>query len=182
MSGRVAYNKLSEFDGLQSTTIQWGHRQNFNLSTSLNLDFNYASQGAVNQRNSFDPTRTTQQITSAANFSKRFWWGAVQLGGNRRQNLSDNSVSMELPSLAISPKPLDIGRHLTWSPGLTMRNSLGRFPLSPTPLKVDRPADSTVGTRTAAPRPSASRPRSGSVGSPGETPWPIRTARWWGGW
>jgi hypothetical protein len=147
MSGRVAYNKLSEFDGLRSTTIQWGHRQNFNLSTSLNLDFNYASRGFVNQRNSFDPAKTTQQITSAANFTKRFWWGAVQLGGNRRQNLSDNSVSMELPSMAISPKPLDIGRLVTWSPGLTVRNSLQQdFPLNA--IKVDPSGGlDTVGTR-----------------------------------
>ncbi|MDH4348234.1 MAG: putative LPS assembly protein LptD, partial [Gemmatimonadota bacterium] len=149
VSGRLAYNKLSEFDGLQSTTIQWGHRQNFSLSTSLNLDFNYASRGFVNQRNAFDPVQTTQQITSAANFTKRFWWGAVQLGGNRRQNLSDNSVSMELPSLAISPKPLDIGRHVTWYPGLTMRNSLEQdFPLSPAAVKVDPSGGlDTVGTR-----------------------------------
>lgn len=147
VSGRLAYNKLSEFDGLRSTTIQWGHRQNFNLSTSLNVDFNYASRGYVNQRNSFDPTQATQQIASAANFTKRFWWGSVQLGGNRRQNLTDNSVTMEVPSLAISPKPLDFGRHVTWSPGLTVRNSLEQgFPVKA--IRVDPGGGlDTVGTR-----------------------------------
>jgi Tat protein translocase TatC len=137
LSGSMGYQRTVETGGRRSTNIRWDHRQNFDLSTSLNLSLNYTSSGFVQRRNAIDPLLSTQQIVSAANFSKRFTWGTLSLGGNRRQNLSDNSVSMQLPSLAISPKPIDIGRNITWSPGLSISNSFeNHFPLSPTPVEV----------------------------------------------
>ena len=84
-------------------SLRWDHRQNFNLSTSLNLDLNYASNTALIQRNAVDPLLNTQNITSSVNFSKRYGWGTATLGGNRRQSLSDGSVQQLLPALTISP-------------------------------------------------------------------------------
>lgn len=137
LSGGMSYRRLTEEGGLRSTNIQWDHRQNFNLSTSLNLSLNYTSSGSVQQRNAIDPLLSTQQIVSAANFSKRFTWGTVSLGGNRRQNLSDKSVSMQLPSLSVSPKPIDIAKDVTWSPGLSVTNTFEtNFPVSPIPVIV----------------------------------------------
>jgi Tat protein translocase TatC len=137
LSGAVGYNRTLESGGRRSTNIRWDHRQNFDLSTSLNLSLNYSSSGFVQRRNAIDPLLSTQQIVSAANFSKRYAWGTVSLGGNRRQNLSDNSVSMLLPSLAVSPKPIDIGRNVTWSPGLSVSNSFEtNFPLTPRPVAI----------------------------------------------
>ena len=137
LSGAIAYNNLAETSGARSTNIRWDHRQNFDLSTSLNLSINYTSNGAVQQANAIDPLLSTQQIISAANFSKRYAWGTIALGGNRRQNLSDNSVSMTLPSLSVSPVPLDIGPNVTWSPSFTFSNSYeNNFPLNPIPLAI----------------------------------------------
>ncbi|HXW96714.1 MAG TPA: putative LPS assembly protein LptD [Gemmatimonadales bacterium] len=137
LTGSIAYSRLAENDGLRSTSIQWNHRQNFDLSTSLNLSLNYSSSGFVQQRNAIDPLASTQQIVSAANFSKRYNWGTISLGGNRRQSLSDNSVTMQLPSLAISPKPLDITKDITWSPGFTFTNSYqNNFPVTPVPVAI----------------------------------------------
>jgi Tat protein translocase TatC len=137
LSGGMSYRRLSETGGLRSTNIQWDHRQNFDLSTSLNLSLNYTSSGSVQQRNAIDPLLSTQQIVSAANFSKRFTWGTISLGGNRRQNLSDNSVSMQLPSLSVSPKPIDIAKDVTWSPGLSVNNTFEtNFPVTPLPVVV----------------------------------------------
>jgi len=136
-TGGVGYQRTVENTGRRSTNIRWDHRQAFNVTTSLNLTFNYASSGFVQRRNAIDPVASTQQIVSSANFTKRFVWGSVALGGNRRQNLSDNSVSMELPSLAISPKPIDFARNVTWSPGLSVRNSFEtNFPVRPAPLRI----------------------------------------------
>jgi len=150
LSGAVGYRRTVESGGRRSTNIRWDHRQNFSLSTSLNLSINYTSSGFVQRRNALDPLASTQQIVSAANFTKRFAWGSVALGGNRRQNLSDNSVSMQLPSLSVSPKPLDIGEHFTWSPGLSVTNSYEQnFPLSPR-LEVVTPGgglDTLLGSR-----------------------------------
>jgi Tat protein translocase TatC len=137
LHGAIGYNRTVESGGRRSTNIRWDHQQNFDLSTSLNVSFNYTSSGFVQRRNAIDPLQSTQQILSAANFSKRFVWGTVALGGNRRQNLSDQSVSMQLPSLSVSPKPIDIGRDVTWSPGLSVTNNLeNHFPVTPSPVVV----------------------------------------------
>jgi Tat protein translocase TatC len=137
LSGTIGYNRTSENTGARSTNIRWDHRQNFNLTTSLNLSLNYTSSGFVQQRNSIDPLLSTQQITSSANFSKRYAWGTVSLGGNRRQNLSDKSVSTQFPSLAISPKPIDLARDITWSPGFSLTNSLqSNTPINPGIIRV----------------------------------------------
>mgnify|MGYP001217401399 FL=1 len=137
VSGNIGYQRLAEDGGGRTTTLRWDHRQNFDLSTSLNLSLHYTSSGFVKSRNAIDPLLSTQQIVSAANFSKRYVWGTVALGGNRRQSLTDNSVSMQLPSLSISPKPIDFGRKMTWSPGLSITNSYENdFPVSPVPVEV----------------------------------------------
>jgi Tat protein translocase TatC len=137
MSGAMGYRRLVESGGRRSTNIRWDHRQNFDLSTSLNLSLNYTSSGFVQRRNAIDPLASTQQITSSANFSKRYSWGSVSLGGNRRQSLSDKSVTTQFPSLAITPKPLDLARNVTWSPGFSLNNTFeNNFPPSPTILRV----------------------------------------------
>jgi Tat protein translocase TatC len=130
IDGAVSYSQQHQSGGSSSTTIRWDHRQTFDLSTSLNLDLNYASNTAVIQRNAIDPLLNTQQITSSVNFSKRYGWGTVTLGGNRRQSLSDGSIQQLLPALTISPASIDLGSNITWSPGLSLTNNTS----SKTPL------------------------------------------------
>ncbi len=137
LSGAVGYRRLVESGGRRSTNIRWDHRQNFDLSTSLNLSLNYSSSGTVQRRNAIDPLLSTQQITSSANFTKRYTWGTVALGGNRRQSLSDKSISTQFPSLSITPKPLDLARNVTWSPGFSLTNNMeNNFPPSPAVVRV----------------------------------------------
>jgi sec-independent protein translocase protein TatC len=132
VSGSVAYSKQEQSGGGSSTTLRWDHQQTFNLSTSLNLDLNYASNTTILERNAIDPLLNTQQITSSVNFSKRYGWGTVTLGGNRRQSLSDGSVQQLLPALTISPASIDLGSNITWSPGLSFTNNTSsKTPLNP---------------------------------------------------
>ena len=132
VNGSVAYSKQQQTGGGSSTTLRWDHQQTFNLSTSLNLDLNYASNTAILERNAIDPLLNTQQITSSVNFSKRYGWGTVTLGGNRRQSLSDGSVQQLLPALTISPASIDLGSNITWSPGLSFTNNTSsKTPLNP---------------------------------------------------
>src|SRR5690606_2938137 len=42
----------------------------------------------------------------------------------RRQNVSDGSGNMTLPSLTVTPSPIAIGRDITWSPTLRATNEL----------------------------------------------------------
>jgi sec-independent protein translocase protein TatC len=130
MSGSVAFSQQQQTGGGSSMALRWDHQQTFNLSTSLNLDINYASNTSVIRRNAVDPLLNTQQITSSLNFSKRYGWGTVTLGGNRRQSLTDGSVQQLLPALTISPASIDLGSNITWSPGLSFTNNTStRTPL-----------------------------------------------------
>jgi Tat protein translocase TatC len=123
MTGSVGFNEQRQDGGGSGLTFRWDHRQTFNLSTSLNFSVNYASNTAVVRRNAIDPLQNTQQITSSLNYSKRFGWGTVTLGGNRRQSLTDGSVQQLLPALTLSPVPIAIGSNVTWSPGLSITNN-----------------------------------------------------------
>jgi Tat protein translocase TatC len=119
INGNFGYSKQSENTGQTNTNILWNHRQNFNLNTSLSLDFNYQSQGLIQSRNALDPALSTHDIRSSFNFNKRFSWGSLSLGGRRNQSLTTRAVTQTLPSLTISPKPLDISRSITWSPSFS---------------------------------------------------------------
>jgi sec-independent protein translocase protein TatC len=123
MAGSLGFNQQRESEGGSGLAIRWDHRQQFDLSTSLNVDFNYASNTRVVRDNAIDPLQNTQQITSSANFSKRYNWGQVSLGGNRRQDISDGGVQQLLPAVTISPAPLALGPDITWSPGLSFTNN-----------------------------------------------------------
>ncbi|HEU5050441.1 MAG TPA: twin-arginine translocase subunit TatC [Gemmatimonadales bacterium] len=129
MDGTLGLNRQFESGGGNGFGIRWAHRQNFNISTSLNLDVNYLTNSTIVEQNALDPLINTQQITSSANFTKRFGWGSIALGGNRRQNLSDRSWTSQLPSLTVSPKPVNFGRSVTWSPGLSLVNNESRSTL-----------------------------------------------------
>jgi hypothetical protein len=132
VSGSMAYSKQEQIGGGSSTTLSWDHRQTFDLSTSLNLDLNYTSNTTIIERNAIDPLLNTQQITSSVNFSKRYGWGTVTLGGNRRQSLSDGSVQQLLPALTISPASIALSSNITWSPGLSFTNNTSsKTPLNP---------------------------------------------------
>jgi sec-independent protein translocase protein TatC len=132
LNGSVAFSEQLENEGGSATALRWDHQQTFNLSTSLSFDINYASNTRVIERNAVDPLLNTQQITSSLNFSKRYGWGTLTLGGNRRQSLSDRSVQQLLPALTISPASLDLGSNITWSPGLSFTNNTStRTPLDP---------------------------------------------------
>jgi hypothetical protein len=77
----------------------------------------------VIQRNAIDPLLNTQQITSSLNFSKRYGWGTVTIGGNRRQSLTEGTVQQLLPALTISPASIALGSNVTWSPALSFTNN-----------------------------------------------------------
>jgi Tat protein translocase TatC len=132
VNGSIAFSKQQQTGGSAATSVNWDHQQTFDLSTSLSLDLNYASNTSVIRRNAIDPLLNTQQITSSLNFSKRYGWGTVTLGGNRRQSLSDGSVQQLLPALTISPASIALGSNITWSPGLSLTNNTSsRTPLDP---------------------------------------------------
>ena len=124
MGGTFEISRQLQSGGGSGTNLRWNHHQQFNLSTNLTFSVNYVSNSVVVFQNALNPLQNTQQVNSSLSFQKRFRWGLLNLGGNRRQSLSDGSSSTELPALTISPKPIDIGRNVTWSPNLSLTNDL----------------------------------------------------------
>jgi len=122
MDGAVDYSAQKESKGLTSHRIGWRHAQSFNVSTSLNFSVQYATNPSIVSRNAIDTRVSTGQIGSQANFTKRFSWGNVSLGGSGNQSISDGSVQLTAPSFTVSPKPIDIGTNITWSPNLSVTN------------------------------------------------------------
>lgn len=124
MGGTFEISRQLQSGGGSGTNLRWNHHQQFNLSTNLTFSVNYVSNSVVVFQNALNPLQNTQQVNSSLSFQKRFRWGLLNVGGNRRQSLSDGSSSTELPALTISPKPIDIGRNVTWSPNLSLTNDL----------------------------------------------------------
>ncbi|MGQ0703220.1 MAG: twin-arginine translocase subunit TatC [Gemmatimonadales bacterium] len=122
LNGGVTYTETRESGGGVSRSIDWRHAQQFNVTTTLNVDAHYTTNTSVIVRNSIDPLVTTQLISSNGNFMKRFPWGQFNLGLTRRENISDGSGEMSLPTLALTPKPLDFGGSVTWSPSVNFTN------------------------------------------------------------
>jgi Tat protein translocase TatC len=123
VDGRLSFSRLSQLDATaHSNRIGWFHTQSFNNRTHFAASVNYATSTQVVQRNTIDPYLTTAQLSSQVNFDKRFSWGTFNLGGNLSQNLSNNLVQQSLPSVTITPAPIDIGSWGTWSPSFSFTN------------------------------------------------------------
>ncbi|MGH7594043.1 MAG: twin-arginine translocase subunit TatC, partial [Gemmatimonadales bacterium] len=124
MRGGISLSQTVETGGAANKAISWTHQQSFDVTTSINFSFNYASNSTVLQNNSIDPGLSTRGIYSNLALQKRFSWGQVSVGGTRTQSLSDGSGTMTLPSLTISPKAFALGRHITWSPSFSAHNDV----------------------------------------------------------
>lgn len=131
-TGSIGVSRQWASGGGRSTGIIWDHHQVFSLNSSLNLSLNYVTNSSIVRNNAIDPLLTTQQITSALNYTHRYAWGTLTLGGNLRQNLENNSLTSQLPAITLSPKPVNIGQNITWSPGLSFTTDWQKKqPLSP---------------------------------------------------
>jgi len=124
VQGALAYSRLTELDATaHSDHITWYHNQSFNSRTRFAASVNYATSARVVQRNTIDPFLTTAQLSSQANFDKRFGWGTLNVGGSMSQNLSNNLTQQELPNVSITPAPINLAPWITWSPAFSFRNT-----------------------------------------------------------
>ncbi len=109
--------------GGRSMRLQWNHQQTFGSKTRLTAAVDYATSAKVVERNSVDPMLQTATLTSRVNFSKQFGWGTLSLGGSHTQDLSSGTITQTLPSLSLTPSPIQLWSDATWSPSLSLTNS-----------------------------------------------------------
>ncbi len=143
MTGRVSYSRTSQLDQASTSwRIGWTHSQRFNSSTDFNASIDYATSGHVIQRNSLNIDEVTATVGSNASFNKRMSWGTLNIGGNRRQDLSSEHVDQTFPVITFTPTTLTLAPWLTWSPAFTLTNAQSFH--NPATLLV--PGDSTADT------------------------------------
>lgn len=141
LDGSLSVSRIWEFGergaGRRSLRLGWRHNQSFDMRTRLNADIDYVTSASVLERNAVDPRLATANLRSTANFSKQFDWGSLNLGGTRTQDLSNGVVTMNLPTLSFTPRPINFGEAVTWSPGFslsntqTLRQPAGLLPVPP---------------------------------------------------
>ncbi|HKV75901.1 MAG TPA: twin-arginine translocase subunit TatC [Gemmatimonadales bacterium] len=124
LNGSFQVSRTVNTGGSRGSTIRWNHQQAFNLNTSLNLTLDYSTNTTQLSNNAIDPSLNTRTISSSLNFSRRERWGTIALGASRRQEITSGIVNMTLPSLNVTPKPIDLSRNVTWSPGVSITNTL----------------------------------------------------------
>ena len=123
MDGSFTYSRMSQIDRpATNTRIGWNHSQRFNSRTSLNAHIDYSTNGSLIQRNSLNPWEVTSTVSSNLNFDKRYSWGAVNIGGSRSQDLSQNNVTQTFPTISVTPTGVAITPWMTWSPRFTYSN------------------------------------------------------------
>jgi len=124
VSGGLSFSHLGQLDTpATSDQIMWDHMQQFSSRTRFAASVNYATNGRVVQSNTVDPWLTTAQLSSQANFDKRFDWGTLNAGATLTQNISTKLTTQNFPRITLTPAPIDIGRSVTWSPAFSFNNS-----------------------------------------------------------
>ncbi len=120
---RIFESEVEGVPGDRSLRLQWNHQQAFNIKTRLTASVDFATSSRVVQRNAVDPFVQTATLASRINFNKQFAWGTLAIGGNRTQDLSNGSTSQTLPSVSLTPSPINLGQSITWSPAVTFNNA-----------------------------------------------------------
>ena len=124
IQGGFSYSRLDQLDQSgTSSRFGWVHQQSFDSRTRFSASVDYATSGAVVQRNTVNPFLSIAQLSSQANFQKQFDWGTVNVGGSRSQNLSTSLVSQNFPQVSFTPSSINLASWLTWSPGFSYSNS-----------------------------------------------------------
>ena len=121
MRGAISYSKSKQIGsgGGTNTRIVWNNQWTRNVTTRINWNVDYSTNSQIIRNNSIDPRLVTQDIRSAGTISKQYKWGNLSIGGTRSQSVTDGSGRQTLPSVTLSPKPIDFGSAVTWSPDLS---------------------------------------------------------------
>ena len=106
LRGGLNFRNFWQEDG--STTLAFSTSHNWELDerTRFQARASYASSTDFVRQNSFDPREVTQSIDSQGGINRRFDWGNASVSANRRQFLSDDRISLTLPSANLSLTPL----------------------------------------------------------------------------
>ncbi|MEZ4423283.1 MAG: putative LPS assembly protein LptD [Gemmatimonadota bacterium] len=128
LRGGINYREYWETGGGRQRTLNTQNNWEISERTSVAVNASYASAGSFVRQNTFNPLELTQSIDSEGRFTRRFDWGSLNVGANRKQFLTDDRVTMTLPNASLSLSPLTFFQapanrerwynNLSWSGGM----------------------------------------------------------------
>ncbi len=135
LNGNATVRRFWRDNGNKDLTITGSSAWQPDERTNLRVDMNYATSSQFIQQNSFDPNELKRDITSNANMQRRFNWGSMSLGVQRRQSITQDRVDLTLPSLNLSLSPVTISQalNMNWSGSGNFQSSRVDYTGAPAP-------------------------------------------------
>lgn len=125
LDGNLSFRRYWRATGNTEFALNTRHSWEMDERTQLRVSGNYTTSTDFVRQNSFDPREVTQSIDSEGGLSRRFDWGSLNLGANRKEYLSDDRVEWTLPSANLSLSTITLFRapsaeasfynNMTWS-------------------------------------------------------------------
>ena len=144
IDGSVSFDRLNQLDQPgTSLRVGWQHLQRFSSRTSFNASIDYSTNTSLIEKNTVNPFLATASLGSQVSFTKQFAWGTLNAGGNLHQEVGSGLVSQTIPTVTLSPLPIDITSWMTWSPSFSFTNQQTFHQLS-TPVLLPNGALDTV--------------------------------------
>lgn len=139
LSGNVTVRRFWRDSGSKDLTVNGSSSWQPNERTTMRASANYATSSQFIQQNSFDPNELKRDITSSMNVQRRFDWGNMSLGVQRRQSITQDRVDMTLPNLALSLSPVTISQALgiNWSGSGNFQSQRTDYTGAPAPGQRD---------------------------------------------
>jgi len=138
LNGNLTVRRFWRSQGRRELSFNTNQSWQMSERTSFTLSAQYATSTSFIRRNSFDPREVTSQIRSQGGLSRRFDWGTLNVSGDRSQSLSDDRVTMSLPRVGLSLRPVTLFgapetqaswyNNLTWNGGVNFSRRIADNP------------------------------------------------------
>jgi hypothetical protein len=102
LQGSATYRNYWKAEGGRDFTVAGNGDWLPDERTRVGANVSYATSTRFVRERSLDPRELNRSITSSGGFSRRFGFGSISVNAQRDQQLSDNTVSMVLPSVGLN--------------------------------------------------------------------------------
>ncbi len=118
VTGSFAASQTLQGDA-KSTSVTWGHSQDFTRNSSLRMDLNYTSNDRVQRSTTVNPYAVLSTIRSSATYNQKVGPLNFSVGGTRSQSPGRTQVDQSFPTFSMTTSPLNLSSWLVWTPNLS---------------------------------------------------------------
>lgn len=110
LNGNASWRQYFPDDGPRQRTVSGSASWKPDERTNMAFQGSYASSSDYVRRRSIDPLEATQDLNSSFSLDRRFDWGQVNVGAQRRQALGNDRLEWTFPSFGITPNTVTLFR------------------------------------------------------------------------